>query len=110
MGRLIYLTNTRLDLTFAISFVSQFMHSPRTSHLDVVYHIFLYLKTCSDLGLFYKSGTQSGLSCYTDVDYAGSKSDRRSTSVLFIIVVSYFGKIRSKQLSLDLLPNLSIVP
>ncbi|GFS31834.1 hypothetical protein Acr_00g0019430 [Actinidia rufa] len=39
VGRLIYLTNTRPDLTFAVSIVSQFMHSPRTSHLDAVYHI-----------------------------------------------------------------------
>ena len=35
-GRLIYLTNTRPDLTFAVSVVSQFMHAPRTSHLDAV--------------------------------------------------------------------------
>ena len=43
VGRLIYLTNTRPDLTFAVSVGSQFMHSPRTSHLDAVYHIFRYL-------------------------------------------------------------------
>ncbi|GFZ18373.1 hypothetical protein Acr_27g0001120 [Actinidia rufa] len=60
--------------------VSQFMHSPRTSHLDVGYHILRYLKLCLGLGLFYKSGVQSSLSCFTNVDYAGSKSDRRSTS------------------------------
>ncbi|GFY96557.1 hypothetical protein Acr_11g0008630 [Actinidia rufa] len=80
VGRLIYLTNTRPDLTFAVSIVSQFMHSPRTSHLDAVYHILRYLKSCPGRGLFYKSGVQSGLSCFTDADYAGSKSDRRSTS------------------------------
>ncbi|GFY96881.1 dihydroxyacetone kinase [Actinidia rufa] len=80
VGRLIYLMNTRLDLTFAASIVSQFMHSPRTSHLDAVYHILRYLKSCPGRGLFYKSEVQSGLSCFTDVDYAGSKSDRRSTS------------------------------
>ena len=80
VGRLIYLTNTRPDLTFAVSVVSQFMHSPRTSHLDAVYHILRYLKTCPGLGVFYTSGAQSGLSCFTDADYAGSKSDRRSTS------------------------------
>ena len=39
MGHLIYLTNTRPDLTLVISVMSQFMHSLRTSHLDVVYHI-----------------------------------------------------------------------
>ena len=80
VGRLIYLTNTRPDLTFAVSIVSQFMHSPRTSHLDAVYHILRYLKSCPGRGLLYKSGVQSGLSCFTDDDYAGSKSDRRSTS------------------------------
>ncbi|GFZ20884.1 hypothetical protein Acr_29g0000460 [Actinidia rufa] len=80
VGRLIYLTNTRPDLTFAVSIVSQFMHSPRTSHLDAVYHILRYLKSCPGRGLLYKSGVQSGLSCFTDADYAGSKSDRRSTS------------------------------
>ncbi|GFZ05828.1 hypothetical protein Acr_17g0014000 [Actinidia rufa] len=79
VDRLIYLTNTRLDLTFAVSVVSQFMHSPRTSHVNVVYHILRYLKTCPGLGLFYKSGTQSGLSCFTDTDYAATKSDKRST-------------------------------
>ena len=39
VGRLIYLTNTRPDLTFAVSVVSQFMHAPCTSHLDAVHHI-----------------------------------------------------------------------
>ncbi|GFS37808.1 hypothetical protein Acr_00g0054060 [Actinidia rufa] len=80
VGRLIYLTNTRPDLTFAVSIVSQFMHSPRTSHLDAVYHILQYLKSYPGRGLFYKSRVQSGLSCFTDADYTGSKSDRRSTS------------------------------
>ena len=80
VGRLIYLTNTRPDITFAVSVVSQFMHAPRSSHLDAVHHILRYLKTCPGLGLFYSAGTQSGVSCFTDADYAGSKSDRRSTS------------------------------
>ena len=80
MGRLIYSTNTRADLTFAVSIVSQFMHSLHTSHLNDVYHILWYLKTCSGLGLFYKSGVQSALSCFTDADYVGSKSDRQFTS------------------------------
>ncbi|GFS42288.1 hypothetical protein Acr_00g0079060 [Actinidia rufa] len=53
VGHLIYLTNTRPNLTFAVSIVSQFMHSPRTAHLDAVYHILRYLKTCPDLGLFW---------------------------------------------------------
>ena len=50
VGHLIYLTNTRPDLTFAVSVVSQFMHAPRTSHLDAVHHILRYVKT--SLGLW----------------------------------------------------------
>ena len=80
VGRLIYLTHTRPDISFAVSVVSQFMHAPRTSHLDAVHQILRYLKTCPGLGLFYTSGEQCGVSCFTDADYAGSKTDRRSTS------------------------------
>ena len=50
VGCLIYLTNTRLDLTFAVSMVSQFLHAPRSSHMEAVHHILRYLKTCPGLG------------------------------------------------------------
>ncbi|GFY95385.1 hypothetical protein Acr_10g0007700 [Actinidia rufa] len=80
VGHLIYLTHTRPDISFVVSVVSQFMHAPRTSHLDAVHHILRYLKTCPDLGLFYTSGEHCGVSCFTDADYAGSKTDSRSTS------------------------------
>ena len=56
VGRLVYLKNTRPDLTFVVIVVSQFMHSPRTSYLDVVYHILQYLKTYCGLGLFFMTG------------------------------------------------------
>ncbi|KAK8954800.1 hypothetical protein KSP39_PZI002048 [Platanthera zijinensis] len=55
VGRLIYLTNTRPDISFAVSVVSQFMHAPRTSHLDAVFRILHYLKGSPGLGLFYRS-------------------------------------------------------
>ena len=75
MGQLIYLTKLAQQ-----SVVSQFMHAPRTSHLDAVYHILRYLKTCPGLGLLYIAGVQSRVSCFTHVDYEGSKDDRKSTS------------------------------
>ena len=72
VGHLIYLTNTRPDLTFAVSVVIQFMHAPRTSHLVAVHHILRYVKTSPGLSLFYSAGHQSGLSCFTDTNYVGS--------------------------------------
>ena len=97
VGRLIYLTNTRPDITFAVSIVSQFMHAPRSAHLDAVHHILRYLKTCPGLGLFYSAGTQSGVSCFTDADYAGSKSDRRSTSGLCTFYGNHLISWKSKK-------------
>uniref|UniRef100_A0A2N9F1J7 Reverse transcriptase Ty1/copia-type domain-containing protein n=1 Tax=Fagus sylvatica TaxID=28930 RepID=A0A2N9F1J7_FAGSY len=109
VGRLIYLTNTRPDLTFVVSVVSQFMHAPRTAHLDAVYHILRYLKTSPGLGLFYSAGHQSGLSCFTDADYAGSQTDRRSTTGLSTFygnhLISWKNSVlheRSKHIEVDI--------
>ncbi|XP_028080876.1 uncharacterized protein LOC114282400 [Camellia sinensis] len=79
VGHLFYLTNTRHDLTSAVSVVSQFMHAPRTEYLNVVPHILRYLKTSPNLGLFFTATHQSKLSCFTDANHAGSRTDRRST-------------------------------
>ena len=53
VGRLIYLTYARSDITFVVSIVSQFMPTPRTSHIDVAHYILRYLKICPSLRLFY---------------------------------------------------------
>ncbi|XP_028088677.1 uncharacterized protein LOC114289206 [Camellia sinensis] len=97
VGRLIYLTNTRLDLTFTVSVVSQFMHSPRTAYLDVVHHILRYLKSCPGLGLFFNGGIQTGLSCFTNVDYACSLIDRRSTSGVCTFLGTHLLSWKSKR-------------
>ncbi|XP_028119403.1 uncharacterized mitochondrial protein AtMg00810-like isoform X1 [Camellia sinensis] len=112
VGRLIYLTNTRPDLTFAMSVVSQFMHSPRIAHLDAVHHILRYLKSCPGLGLFFNGGIQIELSCFTDANYTDSLIDRRSTSgyALSLVPIFYHEKARNKRLFLDHLLRLSTEP
>jgi hypothetical protein len=39
MGSLIYMTITRLDLSYVVGVVSQFMQTPRKPHLDAVRRI-----------------------------------------------------------------------
>lgn len=60
------------------------MHAPCQTHLDAVYHILCYLKSCSGLGLFYEAKPLDSLQCFTNSDYGGSL-DSRSTAgfVLF---------------------------
>jgi len=45
MEKLIYLVHTRLDLAYAASVLSQFMHDMRVRHMKVVDRVLQYLKT-----------------------------------------------------------------
>ncbi|CAL8114279.1 unnamed protein product [Prunus armeniaca] len=45
VGRLIYLSHTRPDIAYAVSVVSQFMHSPSEDHMNAVLRILRYLKS-----------------------------------------------------------------
>nr|CAA36616.1 unnamed protein product [Solanum tuberosum] len=80
VGKLIYLSHTRPDISFAVSLVIQFMHYPREEHQEAVYRILRYLKSSPGKGLFFKKNEQRSLEAYTDADWAGSSIDRRSTS------------------------------
>ena len=44
MGRLLYLTITRPDMTFAVNKLSQFMSKPRKPHQAVANRVLQYLK------------------------------------------------------------------
>ena len=79
MGKLNNLAHTRLDIAFAVSCVSQFMHSPSKSHLDVVYRILKYLKGTLGRGLMFKKNEGRNIEVYVEVDWAGLVNDRRST-------------------------------
>ena len=80
VGRLIYLSHTRPDIAFAVSVVIQFMHSPNTYHLEAVSRILRYLKGTPGRGLLFKKNGHLQIEAFTYVDWAGSVTDRRSTS------------------------------
>ena len=44
VGKLIYLSHTRLDIAFVVSVVSQYMHSPCENHMEADLKILRYLK------------------------------------------------------------------
>ena len=99
VGRLIYLSHTRLDIAYAVSLVSQFMHNPRTIHLDVVFRILRYLKSNPGKGLLFSNNGHLGIEAFADADWAGSPNNRRSTSGFCAFVGGNLVTWRSKKQS-----------
>ncbi|XP_075075263.1 uncharacterized protein LOC142162667 [Nicotiana tabacum] len=86
VGKLNYLTITRPDISFAVSVVSQFLQSPCDSHWDAAIRILRYVKGSPGQGLLYENKGHADIVGYSDADWAGSPSDRRSTSGYCILI------------------------
>ncbi|RZB42128.1 Retrovirus-related Pol polyprotein from transposon RE2 [Glycine soja] len=80
VGKLIYLTITRPDISFAVGVISQFMQSPHVDHWNAVMRILRYIKRAPGQGLLYEDKGNMQVSGYCDADWAGCPIDRKSTS------------------------------
>lgn len=79
VGSLIYLTITRLNISFVVHTVSKFMQSPRHLHLLAVKQIIRYLLGTPKHGLFFPADSSVQLQAYSDADWAGCPDTRKST-------------------------------
>lgn len=69
VGSLIYLTATRPDLSFAASYISRLMMTPRADHWVAAKRVLRYVKGTSDYGLLYTRSDDLGLSGFIDSDW-----------------------------------------
>ena len=72
VGKLIYLSHTRPDIAFVVSWISQYMHSPNEGHMEDVQRILRYLKMTPGKGLFFGKDMKRNVEIFTDVEWAGS--------------------------------------
>lgn len=79
VGKLVYLTITRPDITFVVNLVSQFMHASTTNHLHVAKRILRYLKGSIGHGIFMQNHNSTKILGFTNADWAGNTLDRKST-------------------------------
>ncbi|XP_038885977.1 uncharacterized mitochondrial protein AtMg00810-like [Benincasa hispida] len=80
MRKLIYLSRTRPDISYAISLVSQFMQAPYERYMEAVTRILRYLKSTPGKGLMLRKHEKRCIEAYTDSDWVGSVMNRKSTS------------------------------
>lgn len=55
VGKLIYLTITRPDISYPVHILSQFLSKPTTAHNDAALRLVRYLKNAPGQGLFFSS-------------------------------------------------------
>ena len=88
IGCLRYLTLTRPDLTYSVSYLRQFMSKPYSNHMTTAKRILRYVKGTTNYGLKYKFDKECELIGYCDSDYDGDLNDRKSTSGLIFFLGS----------------------
>ncbi|GJW24500.1 ribonuclease H-like domain-containing protein [Tanacetum coccineum] len=82
-GGLQYLTFTRPYLSYAIQQICLYMHDPREPHFAALKRVLRYVKGTLDFGLHLYASATTSLVGYTDADWAGCPSTRRTTSVYY---------------------------
>ena len=79
IGKLIYLTVTRPDITFVIAVLSKFLHQHREAHWLVATRVLAYIKSCPKKRLVYRKHRCVPISGYSNSGYAGDR-DKKSTT------------------------------
>ena len=98
VGSLVYLIVTRLDISYAVHQVSQYLTTPWSTQYAVVLHILQYLKGTFFHGLFYSAQSPLVLCAFYDADWAGDPTIHRSTtSYCFLLGSSLIPWQKKKQ-------------
>ena len=97
VGSLVYLTATRLDISYTVHQVSQYLSTPRLTHHATVLRILRYLKGTLFHGIFYFAQSPIVLRAFSDADWAGDPTDRRSTTSYCFLLGSSLISWRSKK-------------
>nr|GEU30516.1 hypothetical protein [Tanacetum cinerariifolium] len=69
VGRLLYLTMTRPDISYDVQHLSQFVSSPKDVHTQAALHLLKYLKVIVSKGLFYPIQSHLKLTGLSDADW-----------------------------------------
>lgn len=78
IGKLLYLSQTRPDISFCVQQLSQFMGHPTSLHHEAAIRVLKYLKHTPAHGLFLPCSSSLQLKSFSDSDWASCPDSRRS--------------------------------
>ncbi|KAH9096322.1 hypothetical protein Ae201684P_009554 [Aphanomyces euteiches] len=86
----------RPDISFATSLLSRFLNAPNEHHENIIKRILRYLSGTKHFGLEIKPTPSKEMNVSTDADWAGDKSNRKSTTGFIVevcgAIVHWFSK------------------
>ncbi|GJS85872.1 ribonuclease H-like domain-containing protein [Tanacetum coccineum] len=85
VGKLIYLTLTRPNISYFVHCLSQHMHAPLQSHMDLGLRVLRYLKGAPGSGIVFEKSEHMSLKVYANSDWAKCPVTRRSISGYYVI-------------------------
>ncbi|GJY18129.1 ribonuclease H-like domain-containing protein [Tanacetum coccineum] len=97
IGKLIYLINTRPNISYVVHCLSQFMHSPMKSHLKTTFKILRYLKGCPGLGIHIVKNSCMNLLAFSDVDWDKCVITRKSVTGYCVFLNNSLVSLKSKK-------------
>ena len=66
IGSLLYLTASRLDISYSVGVYARYQANPKESHMIALKRIIKYVKTTADFGVWYSKDTNDVLVGYFD--------------------------------------------
>ena len=80
IGSLIYLTASRLEISYNVGVCVRYQVNLKESHMIALKRIVKYVKSTANFGVWYSKDTNNVLTGYSDVDWVGNAVDKKSTS------------------------------
>ena len=91
------LTHLKSIISYDVNIVSQFIQNPSEDNMNAMIRIIYYLKSAPGRGLMFSKNDHLYVEGYTNTDWAGSVSDRKSTSRYFTFIRGNLVTRRSKK-------------
>ena len=79
IGSLLYLTASRLDISYSVGVCARYQANIKESHMIAFKRVIKYVKTIADFGVWFNKDTNDVLAGYSDADWVGNVDDRKST-------------------------------